>query len=63
VVFVTDGDRLAYLETLREFRGELNLKIYGCCLMTNHVHLIADPGSDAGNLGQLMRRLSGRHTR
>jgi putative transposase len=46
VVFVTDRDRLAYLETLLEFRTELELKIYGYCLMANHVHLIVDPGND-----------------
>ena len=63
VVFVTDRDRLTYLETLREFRAELELKIYGYCLMTNHVHLIVDPGNDAQSLGLLMKRLAGRHTR
>ena len=31
VVFVTDPDRLTYLATLREFRAELDLKIYGYC--------------------------------
>lgn len=62
-VFVTDRDRLTYLETLREFRAELDLKIYGYCLMTNHVHLIVDPGDDAQSLGLLMKRLAGRHTR
>jgi putative transposase len=48
---------------LREFRDELELKVYGYCLMTNHVHLIIDPGSDENNLGLLMKRLAGRHTR
>jgi putative transposase len=33
------------------------------CLMTNHVHLIVDPGVDAGSLSLLMKRLAGRHTR
>ena len=62
-MFVTDRDRLTYLKTLREFRAELDLKIYGYCLMTNHVHLIVDPGDDAQSLGLLMKRLAGRHTR
>ena len=62
-VFVTDKDRMCYLETLQEFRQELQLRVYGYCLMTNHVHLIVDPGSDAANLGLLMKRLAGRHTR
>jgi len=62
-VFVTDRDRHSYLDTLQEFRMELALKVYGYCLMTNHVHLIIDPGGDAANLGLLMKRLAGRHTR
>lgn len=62
-VFFSDADRTAYLETLVEFREELALKVYGYCLMTNHVHLIVDPGDDGANLGRLMKRLAGRHTR
>lgn len=62
-VFRTDKDRLKYLETLQEFRLALGLKVYGYCLMTNHVHLIVDPGSQAENVSFLMKRLAGRHTR
>lgn len=62
-VFVTDSDRLAYLATLREFRELLGLKVHGYCLMTNHVHLIINPGDDAANLSELMKRLAARHTR
>jgi hypothetical protein len=29
-----------YLGTLEEYRGEYGVKVYGFCLMTNHVHLI-----------------------
>jgi putative transposase len=61
-VFVVDGDRLAYLATLRECRDEFGIKVYGYCLMTNHVHLIVDPGADAVNVSELMKRLAGRHT-
>ena len=39
-VFMTDRDRLVYLETLQEFREVLGLKVYAWCLMTNHVHLV-----------------------
>jgi len=31
--------------------------------MTNHVHLIIDPGEDERNLAGLMKRVAGRHTR
>ena len=62
-VFFTQGDRSAYLTTLCEFREELGVQIHAYCLMTNHVHLIVNPGSDPTNLGSLMKRLAGRHTR
>ncbi|MCU0757873.1 MAG: transposase [Steroidobacteraceae bacterium] len=63
VVFSSDADRLAYLSTLAEFRRELGVKVHAWCLMTNHVHLVVDPGEDRANLGRLMKRLAGRHTR
>ena len=31
--------------------------------MTNHVHLVIDPGEDPDNLGRLMKRVAGRQTR
>jgi len=49
-VFVSDKDRRVYLQTLQEFRDELGLKVYGYCLMTNHIHLIVDPGAEAANI-------------
>lgn len=62
-VFFGSRDYEAYMETLAVFRAESGVKIYGYCLMTNHVHLIVDPGRDPGNLGLLMKRVAGRHTR
>lgn len=63
LVFHEEADFRAYLDTLAEFRRELSLRVCAYCLMTNHVHLIVDPGDDPKRLGQLMRRLAGRHTR
>jgi putative transposase len=62
-VFDTDHDRMVYLATLEEFRAALGIKVHAWCLMTNHVHLVVDPGDDDANLGLLMKRLAGRHTR
>ncbi len=31
--------------------------------MTNHVHLLLDPGDDVKSIGLLMKRLAGRQTR
>lgn len=38
-------------------------KIYAYCLMTNHVHLVVDPGSKPESLSLLMKRVAGRQTR
>jgi len=62
-VFTEMGDYAAYLATLAEFRARLGLKVYAWCLMTNHVHLVIDPGKDARHLSMLMKHLAGRHTR
>lgn len=62
-IFVERQDNLYYLETLKEWKHELNVKVYGYCLMTNHVHLIVEPNDEPENIGKLMKRLAGRQTR
>lgn len=62
-VFIEDADYRYYINTLREWKEELKIKVYGYCLMTNHVHLIIDPCQEEDNLGKLMKRLAGRQTR
>lgn len=61
-VFENVGDRQFYLDTLAALKLELNCRLLSYCLMTNHVHLIIDPGDDCGRLGRLMQRLAGRYT-
>ncbi|MBK1723901.1 transposase [Thiocystis violacea] len=63
VVFAEDADYRYYLETLEAFKTIYDIKVYGFCLMTNHVHLILQPGEAIADLGQLMKRLAGRQTR
>jgi putative transposase len=62
-VFLCDFDRIDYLATLAECREAMRLKLFAYCLMSNHVHLIVDPGDDATNISALMKRLAGRHAR
>lgn len=50
------------MDNLREWKQALGCKVYAYCLMSNHVHLIVDPGSDPSALGLLMKRVSGRQT-
>jgi len=63
VVFSSEGDYTYYLDNLHEWKQALDCRIYAYCLMSNHVHLIVDPGPDPGSLGLLMKRVAGRQTR
>ena len=60
VVFLANEDYQFYLENLKDWKIKLGLKLYAWCLMTNHVHLIVEPGDDAGAVSELMKRLAGR---
>lgn len=62
VTFAERVDYERYVATLREFKEEYGVKVYGFCLMTNHVHLLLAPDAPGG-IGKLMKRLAGRQTR
>jgi len=62
-VFAEEADYRFYLNTLSEWKARIGCKVYSFCLMTNHVHLIIDPGEDSANLGRLMHRVACRYTR
>jgi putative transposase len=62
-VFIEPRDRDYYLATLKEWKQELDIEVYSWCLMTNHVHLILNPGANARSIGLLMKRLAARQTR
>lgn len=60
VVFLADEDYQFYLENLKEWKIKLGIKLYAWCLMTNHIHLILEPGDDASTASELMKRVAGR---
>ena len=62
-VFFAAEDFRYYLANLEEWKRTLGCRVYAFCLMTNHVHLVIDPGPKAARLAQLMKRVAGRHTR
>jgi len=62
-VFFSDDDYNYYRKNLTTLKQELNCRIYSYCLMTNHVHLIIDPGENSESLSLLMKRVAGRQTR
>ena len=57
VVFAEETDFRYYLDTLSNFKELYDVKVFGFCLMTNHVHLILQPGEEIAGLGRLMKRL------
>jgi REP-associated tyrosine transposase len=63
VVFAGEEDYQYYLNNLEMFKQEYNVKVYGFCLMTNHIHLIVDPCDSLTAIPELMKRLAGRQTR
>lgn len=62
-VFFTDDDYSYYLENLLYFKQKFSCKVYAYCLMTNHVHLIIDPGDTPDSLSKLMKQVAGCQTR
>jgi len=62
-VFFKEDDYEIYLRLLRKWTGEFGVKIHGYCLMTNHVHLLLNPGPNVHSLAQAMKRVSGKFTR
>lgn len=62
-VFAGDDDFRYYLDTLAEWKERLECEVYAFCLMTNHIHLVVNPGADAENLGRLMKHLAAKQTR
>lgn len=58
--FSCDADRFTYLGLLRQNLSDAQVKVLGWCLMTNHVHLIAEPARE-DSLSVLLRRVHGRY--
>ncbi|MGS2778944.1 transposase [Robertmurraya sp. GLU-23] len=40
IIFEEDDDKRRFLDTLGRFKKQCNIKLYGYCLMDNHVHLL-----------------------
>jgi putative transposase len=45
-VFFADDDKIAFLGILKEQSQQYSLQIDGYCMMTNHIHIIATPGTE-----------------
>lgn len=54
--FLDDGDRLRYLQLLRESLLATQVRLHAYVLMDNHVHLLATPTA-IGNVARLMQKV------
>lgn len=45
-IFHDDEDNVRFLETLERYRKKSKIKVYGWCLMGNHVHLLIGEGEE-----------------
>ena len=59
-IFLSDEDRLAWLETLGEVCKRFNWVCHAYCQMTNHYHLVIE--TPDANLSKGMRQLNGVYT-
>jgi putative transposase len=53
--FLDDSHRLFYLHLLGRYTHHYGVKVFGFCLMSNHIHLILQP-PDATSLAQTINR-------
>ena len=60
-VFFDTKDYTKYLLFLRKYKIKFNTKIYGFCLMPNHIHLLGEPQENP-NLSKFMQSLSRAYT-
>src|ERR671911_238942 len=58
--FVKPSDYEAYLERLGRYRKGLGVTVYAYCLMSNHVHLLVETGSEP--LSKFMQGLQQSYT-
>ena len=57
VTFLEEVDFLKFIEVLRHYKRKYSFKLYGYCLMPNHVHLILDVRKGR-NLAKIMQGLN-----
>ena len=58
VIFEDDGDRHYFMTTLKTCKELSGFQLYAFCLMTNHVHLLMEPGEEP--LDVIFKRIGSR---
>lgn len=59
-IYLDDGDRLGWLDTLAEVCSRFNWRCHAYCLMSNHYHVVVE--TPEANLSRGMRQLNGVYT-
>jgi len=54
-IFHDEEDSIRFLETLDRYKKESEIKVYGWCLMGNHIHLLLDEGKE--DIAVTMKRI------
>ena len=59
-IFLSDRDRLRFLEALGRYQEPLQYRIHAYCLLDNHVHLVME--TKRPNLSRVLQRVFGSYT-
>ncbi len=63
IIFAENSDFERYIKNIQELKIKFEIKVFAYCFMTNHVHLLLQPGEDAYKLPSFMKVLAARTTR
>jgi putative transposase len=61
VTFIEEADFLKYIELLKHYKAKYRFRLYGYCLMPNHIHLILEV-KNGSDLGKIMQGLNQTYT-
>ena len=57
-VFEDEEDFRKYMDLLLRYKEKYRFKLYHYVLMTNHVHLVIEPGEAGGSLSEIMKGIN-----
>lgn len=60
-IFFAELDYINYLRILKHYKRKYGFKLFGYCLMPNHVHLIINPALSE-NLAKIMQSITQTYT-
>jgi putative transposase len=61
-IFLEELDFANYLQLLRHYKRKYRFKVFGYCLMPNHIHLVLEP-KDPNQLAKILQSLTQTYTK